>query len=107
MAALAGIGLHEKLARNFLASVNFGRAGKEVSPRTVTLLVHRFGSIRRVLNARRVQPARVAHVPGSRRKQREHQETNCVPKRCTTGIWREPARAADPIRTEDRASRER
>src|SRR5436305_2811234 len=43
VAALAGIGLHEELAGNFLFAVNLRRTGEEISLRTVALAIHAFG----------------------------------------------------------------
>src|SRR5438270_11700341 len=43
MTALAGIGLHEELAGNFLFAVNLRRTGEEISLRPVALAIHAFG----------------------------------------------------------------
>src|SRR5207302_2769925 len=43
VAALAGIGLHEELAGDFLFAVNLRRTGKEIALGTVALAIHAFG----------------------------------------------------------------
>src|SRR5438309_9632907 len=43
VAALAGIGLHEELAGNFLFAVNLRRTGEEIALRPVSLAIHAVG----------------------------------------------------------------
>src|SRR5260370_27837970 len=78
VAALARVGLHEKLAGNFLVSVNLGRAGKEIALRTVALIVHGFWRIGGDLNAGVTLPAGAARVPSSGAQSRNREETHGI-----------------------------
>src|SRR5215470_8715364 len=57
VAALAGVGLHEELAGNFLVAVNLRGTGKERSFRSVALAIHRVRRHAGILNAVATLPA--------------------------------------------------
>src|SRR5207244_2249686 len=73
VAALAGIGLHEKLAGNFLFSVHLRRTGEERAFGTVAFAIHIIGGHGRILNAvaRFPTAANVTRSVTNSRKQRE------------------------------------
>ena len=83
VAALAGVGLHEKLAGNFLLSVDLRRTGKERTLRTVALAIHVVGRHGGILNSVARLPT-LADVAG----------TIADPRQGQRGRWRraEPRR---------------
>src|SRR4029077_12951475 len=62
VATFAGIRLHEELAGDFPVAVDLGRTGKKWTLRSITLLIHGGRRHLRILDARPVRPARLAHV---------------------------------------------
>src|SRR5216683_2654862 len=61
MAALAGVGLHEKFAGNFLLAVDLRRTGEERAFGTVAFSIHVVGRHGRILDAASRLPA-LTHV---------------------------------------------
>src|SRR5579863_6929901 len=84
VAALAGVGLHEEPAGNFLSAIDLCRTGKEWPIGAVSLPIHSCGRHRRILDARLILPARFTQITGAYPESSEHQQTNrAANDRCT------------------------
>src|SRR5450755_1933258 len=102
VAALARVGLHEKLAGNFLLAVNLGGAGEKVALRAVAFVVHGFGRVGRILDDCVILPASVARVPGRDGESGKQEKADGV---STSGLHkarRQPALAPRPVRKKNR-----
>src|SRR5207302_7773379 len=91
MAAPAGIGLHEKLAGNFLAAVDLRRTGEEGALGAVAFTIHARRRVGRVRNHRARLPARDAQVLSDSTESGQHKQTNCRAYDCQTGAADQPA----------------
>ena len=84
VAALAGIGFHEKLAGNFLLAVNLRGTGKERAFRPIALAVHIVGRHRGILNAGARLPT-LAQVVRTVANGGDHGQADCGSERCGRG----------------------
>src|SRR5579872_4340206 len=79
VATLAGVGLHKKLAGNFLLAVNLRRAGEECALGAVAFSIHVARGHDGILNAVTRLPA-FANVVRAESNSRQRRETECGPR---------------------------
>src|SRR5579862_2268655 len=92
MTALAGIGLHEKLAGDFLLSVNLRGTGKKRPRRSVAFAIHGVGRHRRILDSAALLPA-LANVTCPVANAGQQHQTDCGEQDRSAGIRDPPFRA--------------
>src|ERR1700688_3596507 len=74
VAALAGVGLHEELARNFFSAIDLCGTGEEWAVGGVAFIVHGEGRKRRMFDAAVLVPASFTEIAGYWREHCQHSE---------------------------------
>src|SRR5208337_593286 len=83
--ALAGIRLHEELARNFLSTIHLCGTGEKWAGGTVAFAVHGEGRQGWIFNASMLGPASFAEIASHGREYRQHNKDGCNSKNSMTG----------------------
>ena len=94
MATLAGIGLHEEFAGDFLPSVHLGRTGEECSLGAIAFAIHAGGGHRGILNPRMHLPTGFAYITGAVSQYHHQQDRGCTTRNRGP---RQPAASPGPI----------